>query len=116
MKIMTARKLAFYSADRTQKFMSAGNRIIEECPDWAAQDAMFKAAEKAGVLTRLAEQTSTKEEVAIQEAAPANSHEVANVEGNASEEDPSEEIVEDPSEVVAEEEPVKVTKKTSKKK
>ena len=76
MKIMTARKLTFYSADRSQRFTSAGNRVIEECPDWAAKDAMFMAAEKVGVLTRLAEQTSTKEEVKIQEAAPANSHEV----------------------------------------
>lgn len=98
MKIMTARKLAFYSADRKERFVSAGNRVIEECPDWAAQDAMFQAAEKAGVLTRLAEQTSTKEEVKVQEEAPANAHEVAK---------PAEEEAE---------EPVKVTKKKSSKK
>jgi len=76
MKIMTARKLTFYTADRSQRFTSAGNRVIEDCPDWAANDAMFMAAEKVGVLTRLAEKTSTKEEVKVQEAAPANSHEV----------------------------------------
>ena len=96
MKIMTARKLAFYSPDRQERFISKGGRIIEDCPEWAVNDAMFKAAEKAGILTRLMDTTSTKEEVKIQEAAPANAHEVK-------------------AEV---EEPVKVkaTKKTSKKK
>lgn len=77
MRIMTAQKLAFYSADRKEKFVSAGNRVIEECPDWAAKDAMFQAAEKVGILTRLAEKASTKEEVKVQEEAPANAHEVA---------------------------------------
>lgn len=107
MKIMTARKLAFYSADRKEKFVSAGNRVIEECPDWAAKDAMFQAAEKVGVLTRLAEQTSTKEEVKVQEEAPANAHEVA-----------EEKLAEGDAHEVAEpeEEPVKVTNKKSSKK
>ena len=73
---MTARKLTFYSPDRSERFTSKGNRVIEDCPDWAAKDAMFMAAEKVGILTRLAETTSTKEEVKIQEEAPANAHEV----------------------------------------
>lgn len=115
MKIMTARKLAFYSADRKERFVSAGNRVIEECPDWAAKDAMFQAAEKVGVLTRLAEQTSTKEEVKVQEEAPANAHEVAEeklAEGDAHEVAEHEWVIEE----VTEEEPVKVTNKKSSKK
>ena len=76
MKIMTARKLAFYSHDRQERFISKGSRIIEDCPDWTVKDAMFQAAEKAGILTRLMDNASTKEEVKVQEAAPANAHEV----------------------------------------
>ena len=76
MRIMTTRKLCFYTPDRKQKFETQGNRIIETCPDWAKDDDLFKTAVRAGILTCLMEM-STKEEVAIQEAAPANAHEQA---------------------------------------
>ena len=76
MRIMTTRKLCFYTPNREEKFETQGNRIIETCPDWARDDDMFKAAVRAGILTCLMEM-STKEEVAIQEAAPSNAHEAA---------------------------------------
>lgn len=75
MRIMTTRKFCFYSPDRKEKFTTAGNRIIEDCPSWAREDALFKAAVREGSLTCLMGM-STKEEVATQEAAPANAHEV----------------------------------------
>ena len=74
MRIMTARKLTFYSKDRSQKFTTAGNRVIEDCPDWAEKDSMFVMAEKAGILTRLV-LASSKAETKAQEAAPKNAHE-----------------------------------------
>ena len=104
MRIMTTRKLCFYTPDRKQKFETQGNRIIETCPDWARDDDMFKAAVRTGILTCLMEM-STKEEVAIQEAAPANAHEAAAK---------AEEVVEEPKDVAVEEAPK--TKKKSKKK
>lgn len=71
---MTTRKLCFYTPDRKEKFETSGNRIIESCPEWAKQDAMFQIAVKAGILTCMMEM-GLKEEVAIQEAAPSNAHE-----------------------------------------
>lgn len=76
MRIMTTRKLCFYSPDRKEKFETKGGRIIETCPDWTEKDSMFQAAVRAGVLTCLMEM-KTKEEVAVQEAAPSNAHEAA---------------------------------------
>lgn len=74
MRIMTTRKLCFYSKDRKEKFETSGNRIIETCPAWAKEDDMFKAAVRAGILTCLMDMSS-KEEVKVQEAAPSNAHE-----------------------------------------
>lgn len=76
MRIMTTRKLCFYTPDRKEKFETQGNRVIETCPDWVEGDSMFKAAVRAGILTCLMEMKA-KEEVAIQEAAPSNAHEAA---------------------------------------
>lgn len=103
MRIMTTRKLCFYTPDRKQKFETQGNRIIETCPDWARNDDMFKAAVRMGILTCLMEM-STKEEVAIQEAAPANAHEAAAK---------AEEVVEEAAPTIEE---APKTKKKSKKK
>lgn len=104
MRIMTTRKLCFYTPDRKQKFETQGNRIIETCPDWAKNDDLFKTAVRAGVLTCLMDM-STKEEVAVQEAAPANAHEAA-----AKAEEAIEEVAE-PEEVAEEEAPKKKSKK-----
>lgn len=114
MRIMTTRKLCFYTPDRKQKFETQGNRIIETCPDWARNDDMFKAAVRMGILTCLMEM-STKEEVAIQEAAPANAHEAA---AKAAELEVTVEEVAEPKEVaieVAVEEAPKTKKKSKKK-
>ena len=75
LRIMTTRKLAFYSPNRDERFITQGNRIIEDCPEWCKEDLMFKAAEKAGILTELLLNTSTKVEQKIQEEAPKNPHE-----------------------------------------
>ena len=75
LRIMTTRKLAFYSPKRDEKFITQGNRIIEDCPEWCKQDLMFQAAEKAGILTELVLNTPTKVEQKIQEEAPKNAHE-----------------------------------------
>lgn len=74
MRILTTRKLCFYSKDRKEKFETQGARIIENCPDWAKDDAMFQAAVRAGVLTCIMD-LSSKQEVKVQEAAPSNAHE-----------------------------------------
>lgn len=50
MRIITTRKLRFYSPDRTENFVTSGNNIIEDCPDWAEKDGMFQAAKAHGVL------------------------------------------------------------------
>ena len=49
-RIITTRKLRFYSPDRTENFVTSGNNIIEDCPDWAEKDGMFQAAKAHGVL------------------------------------------------------------------
>lgn len=74
MRIMTTRKLCFYTPDRKESFTTKGQRIIEDCPSWVKEDELFKVAVKAGILTCLVA-APTKNEVAIQEAAPSNAHE-----------------------------------------
>ena len=101
MRIMTTRRLCFYSPDRKEKFETKGNRIIETCPDWAEKDSMFQAAVRAGILTCLMEM-KTREEVAVQEAAPSNAHEAAAK---------AEEVKEEATEEVVEEAPAKKSKK-----
>lgn len=103
MRIMTTRKLCFYSPDRKEKFETKGNRIIETCPDWAEKDPMFQAGVRAGVLTCLMEMKA-KEEVAIQEAAPSNAHEAA------AKVEEAEEVKDEAVEEAVEEAPVKKSK------
>lgn len=58
MRIITTRKLRFYTKDRKESFVTEGNNIIQECPDWAQEDSMFKAARATGQLQIL---TTAKE-------------------------------------------------------
>ena len=58
MRIITTRKLRFYTKDRKESFVTEGSNIIQECPDWAINDDMFKAAKSTGQLQIL---STTKE-------------------------------------------------------
>ena len=58
MRIITTRKLRFYTKDRKESFVTEGSNIIQDCPDWAMDDAMFKAAKASGQLQIL---STTKE-------------------------------------------------------
>ena len=58
MRIITTRKLRFYTKDRKESFVTKGSNIIQECPDWAINDDMFKAAKSTGQLQIL---STTKE-------------------------------------------------------
>lgn len=78
MRIMTTKRFCFYTPDRKEKFVTQGNRIIEDCPEWAQSDLTFKAAIRDGSLTCLAKMEAVKE-VDLQESAPANAHEAKKV-------------------------------------
>lgn len=58
MRIITTRKLRFYTKDRKESFVTEGSNIIQDCPDWAMDDDMFKAAKSSGQLQIL---STTKE-------------------------------------------------------
>lgn len=60
MRIITSRKLRFYSKDRKQTFVTEGSNVIQECPDWAMNDDMFKAAKASGQLQILASNKEVK--------------------------------------------------------
>lgn len=61
MRIITSRRLRFYSPDRQLNFVTSGNNIIEDCPDWAKEDGMFKAARASGVLQLISTKKEEKE-------------------------------------------------------
>lgn len=50
MRIITTRKLRFYSKDRKKSFVTEGNNIIQEMSEEFTQDSMFRSARAAGVL------------------------------------------------------------------
>lgn len=61
MRIITTRKLRFYSKDRKQNFVSSGNNIIETCPDWAVDDDMFKAGRASGIVQIISSKSEQRE-------------------------------------------------------
>lgn len=61
MRIITTRKLRFYSKDRKQNFVSSGNNIIETCPDWAVEDDMFKAGRASGIVQIISSKSEQRE-------------------------------------------------------
>ena len=61
MRIITTRKLRFYTKDRKESFVTEGSNIIQECPDWAINDDMFKAAKSTGQLQILSTSKELKQ-------------------------------------------------------
>lgn len=61
MRIITTRKLRFYTQDRKESFVTEGSNIIQDCPDWAKDDDMFKAAKASGQLQILSTSKELKQ-------------------------------------------------------
>lgn len=107
MRIITTRKLRFYSKDRKQSFVSAGNNIIETCPDWAVDDDMFKAGRASGVVQIISSRSEQKElENNPEKHLSQNAHDEKESESteeiNEAEEESVEEVEEDDIETPAE--------------
>ncbi len=101
MRIITTRKLRFYNKNRTESFVSSGNNIIETCPDWAMEDAMFKAGRASGVIQIISSRSEQKElENNPEKHLPQNAHE--EIKNNESENDQDDERAEESEEERAE--------------
>ena len=59
-RIISSRKLRFYSPDRKESVVSEGKNIIQELPDWVVQDGMFKLAKNSGVISVLSSRKGEK--------------------------------------------------------
>lgn len=53
-RIITKRKLRFYTPDRKESIVTQGNNVIEEMPDWVERDLMYRTAKASGILSVLA--------------------------------------------------------------
>ena len=59
-RIISSRKLRFYSPDRKENVVTEGKNIIQELPDWVVQDGMFKLAKNSGVISILSTRKQEK--------------------------------------------------------
>ena len=77
-RIISSRKLRFYSPDRQESVVTEGKNIIQTVPDWAAQDGMFKLAERSGIISVLNSKIEEKKaENEPEKVVPQNAHEKA---------------------------------------
>lgn len=103
-RIISSRKFRLYSPDRSENIVTEGKNIIQEIPEWAIEDEMFKVAKNAGLIQILSSRSVEKvAENAPEQIVPQNAHEEAPV--------PQEE----PEEETPMEEPEEAAKKVSKK-
>lgn len=112
MRIITTRKLRFYNKDRSETFVTAGSNIIEDCPDWAYHDSMFKAANAHGVL-QIISSSQQLHKLEKDLVLPQNAHEAKEVLEESMEDVEMDNMVEDDE--VIEDKPVKKNKKSRKK-
>lgn len=109
-RIISSRKFRLYSPDRKENVVTEGKNIIQELPDWAAKDEMFKVAKNAGYIQILSSRSLEKKaEETPENLVPQNAHEEAPTQEEAPEE-------EDFSEEEAQEEEAPVKKSRRKRK
>lgn len=76
MRIISSRKFRFYTRDRSESFVTEGKNIIQDCPDWAKDDATFQAALSANLLQVISSSTmQRKMEKEPEKILPQNAHE-----------------------------------------
>jgi len=87
-RIISSRKLRFFSPDRKESIVVEGKNIISSVPDWAVNDSMFKAARSAGLIQILSTAKELKRaENNPENVVPQNAHEAKKMEkDNSSEE------------------------------
>ena len=87
-RIISSRKLRFFSPDRKESIVVEGKNIISSVPDWAVNDSMFKAARSAGLIQILSTAKELKRvENNPENVVPQNAHEAKKMEkDNAPEE------------------------------
>lgn len=91
-RIISSRKFRLYSPDRKENVVTEGKNIIQELPDWAAKDEMFKVAKNAGYIQILSSRSLEKKaEETPEDLIPQNAHEEAPEGDPVQEEDFSEE-------------------------
>lgn len=78
MRIISSRKLRFYSPDRKESVVTEGKNIIQDIPDWATQDGMFKLAKSSGIISILSTRALEKKaENNPEQVVPQSAHEEA---------------------------------------
>lgn len=75
MRIITTRKLRFYTKDRSENFVTSGNNIIEDCPDWIKEDRLFNLALRDRTLQVISSGRQQKV-LENEKVLPQNAHEV----------------------------------------
>lgn len=111
-RIISSRKFRLYSPDRKESVVTEGKNIIQELPDWAAKDEMFKVAKNAGYIQILSSRSLEKKaEETPEDLVPQNAHEEAPEGDPVQEEDFSEE---EAGEETSEEAPVKKSRRKRK--
>ena len=108
-RVITSRKLRFYSPKRDENVVTEGHNIIQDLPDWVVNDNMFKMAKNSGILQVLNNSRAVKEaENNPEKVVPQNAHEEApalkNEEVEPEQQDEEEEVPEEVSEESSEEE------------
>lgn len=76
MRIISSRKFRFYTEDRAESFVTEGNNIIQDCPDWAKKDAMFQCALQNGLVQIISSASAQRRlEKEPEKLLPQNAHE-----------------------------------------
>lgn len=77
-RILSSRKLRFYSPDRKESIVTEGKNIIQEMPEWVVKDSMFKTAKNCGIIQVLESRSVQKvAENNPEKLVPQNAHEAA---------------------------------------
>lgn len=76
MRIISSRKLRFYTKDRSETFVTEGKNIIQDCPDWAKDDDTFQVALAANLVQIISSRSVQKVmENKADKILPQNAHE-----------------------------------------
>lgn len=79
-RIISSRKLRFYSPDRQQSVVAEGKNVIQDLPDWIVKDGMFQVAKQSGIISILSTRAEQKKaEENPERVVPQSAHESAPV-------------------------------------
>ena len=97
-RVISSRKLRFYSPNREENVVTEGKNIIQDLPDWVVQDDMFKLAKNSGIIQILSSRSFEKvAESNPEKVVPQSAHEEAPIQEEVQEEAP-EEVLEEAGE------------------